>query len=550
MRTKYIFISGGVISGLGKGIIVSSVSLLLKSYGFKVAPIKCDPYLNVDAGTMNPIIHGEVFVTDDGLETDQDLGHYERFLHESLSKLNYMTSGQVYSSVIENERSFKYGGICVETIPHVPQEIIRRINLLAGKTKADFIVIEIGGTSGEYQNAMYLETARQMKLKNPNDVLHIHTAYLPLPPSLGELKSKPVQTSVKLLNMAGVQPDMIIGRAEKPIDHSRKEKIAVFCNLAIENIFSNPDVENIYNVPIILEEQNITERIIKKLKVQNSNVKTKTQNLKLLKQWKQLIKNIKNIRQPVKIAIVGKYFTSGDYSLEDAYICVMEAVKHACWQLKLKPEITWIDSEKLEKDGVEMLKKFAGIIVPQGWGDRGTEGKILAAGFARKNKIPYLGLCFGMQLACVEFARNVCGLNSANSMEINPKTSHPVIHVMSDQQKYLAKHQYGGTIRLGSWPCKLKKNTLLYNIYKNHKSYKNYIYERHRHRYEFNQKYKKLFEKNGMIFSGMSPDRKLVEAVELKNHPFFLGVQFHPEFKSRPLSPHPIFIEFIKKCQK
>lgn len=538
MPTKYIFVSGGVISGVGKGICTASISLLLKSAGFKVSPIKCDPYLNLDAGTMNPVVHGEVFVTDDGMETDQDIGHYERFLNQDLTRLNYMTLGQVYSAIIARERNLEYGGICVEVVPHVPQEIIRRIKELGQKTKADFVIIEIGGTAGEYQNMMFLEANREMKLKNPGDVLHVHVAYLPLPPSLGELKSKPVQTSVRLLNETGIQPDIIIGRSEKPLDKIRREKIATFCNVLESDVFAAPDVPSIYEVPLILENQGFSERILKKL-----GLAKKKRNLE---DWQSLIAKIRSAKKEVKVGLVGKYFLSGEYSLEDSYVCVLEAIKHACWYLGVKPKISWVDSERLKKEGTGSLKDFSGIIIPQGWGSRGIEGKILTAQYARENKIPYLGLCFGMQMAVIEFARNVCGLPHANTTEADPKTPHPVIHIMPDQRQYLEKHQYGGTIRLGAWPCKILPETKLAGAYGGGKSL--VVKERHRHRFEFNLKYRQLFEEHGMVISGTSPDGKLVEAVELANHPFFLGTQFHPEFKSRPLAPHPVFLAFVRSC--
>ncbi|MCL5797756.1 MAG: CTP synthase [Patescibacteria group bacterium] len=548
MPTKYIFVSGGVISGLGKGITAASIAILLKSAGFKVSPIKADPYLNLDAGTMNPIIHGETFVTEDGLETDQDLGHYERFIDENLTKLNYMTAGQVYLSVIERERRLEYEGVCVETIPHIPREIIRRLKALATKSKADFVILEIGGTVGEYQNAMFLEAARELALSNPKDVLNIHVAYLPLPPSLGELKSKPVQTSVQLMHMAGVTPDIIIGRAVKEVDRARKEKIATFCSIDINDVFSNPDLPTIYQVPEYLENQGITDRILDKLGLQRRSSD--------LSKWHLFIQKILSSRKKLKIGIVGKYFRSGDFSLEDSYVCVIEAVKQASWWNGIEPEIIWIDSLDVEKKGEDaVLSGFDGLIVPQGWGSRGIEGKIKTASYARKHKIPYLGLCFGMQLAAIEFARNVCKLQEANTEEADPKTKNPVIHIMPNQKDYLAKRQYGGTMRLGAWPCVLKKGSLIYEAYNKwtklgvNTQYKlPEVEERHRHRYEFNNKYKKIFEKNGMVFSGVSPDGLLVEAIELSDHPFFVGTQFHPEFKARPLNPHPLFLEFISAC--
>ncbi|MBI3380136.1 CTP synthase [Candidatus Gottesmanbacteria bacterium] len=548
MQTKFIFVSGGVISGLGKGIVTASISVLLKSAGYKVAPIKADPYLNLDAGTMNPVIHGETFVTEDGMETDQDLGHYERFVDKNLTKLNYMTAGQVYLSVLERERRLEYNGVCVETIPHIPQEIIKRLKLLAEKSKADFVIMEVGGTVGEYQNAMFLEASREMLLKQPKDILNVHVAYLPLPPSLGELKSKPVQTSVQLMNMAGVKPDIIIGRAEKEMDETRKEKIATFCSIAKEDIYSDPDLPSIYQVPEYLESQGLTERIVEKLGLSRKKSD--------LSKWHIFNQKILAARKKVKIGIVGKYFRSGEFSLEDSYVCVIEAVKQACWWNGVAPDITWIDSLDVEKKGEQaVLSGYAGLIVPQGWGSRGIEGKIATAGFARKNKVPYLGLCFGMQHACIEFGRNVCKLNKANTEEVDPATPHPIIHIMPNQKEYLAKKKYGGTIRLGAWPCVLTKGTVIYDAYQKWtKLGINSLYslpqvdERHRHRYEFNNKYKKLFEEKGMIFSGMSPDGLLVEAIELKDHPFFVGTQYHPELKARPLNPHPLFLEFIAAC--
>jgi len=554
MTTKYIFISGGVISGVGKGITTASVSLLLKSCGLKVAPIKADPYINLDAGTMNPVVHGETFVTEDGLETDQDLGHYERFLNENLTRLNYMTLGQVFQSVIQRERSMGYGGKCVELVPHIPEEIIQRLENLKSNAKAEVVIFEIGGTSGEYQNLVFLEAARELKFNNPQDVLNIHVAYLPLPPSLGELKSKPVQASVRFLNSAGIQPDIIIGRAPRPIDEARREKIATFCGVKKEDVFSSHDAHSIYEVPEILDSQGLTRRILTKLGLGMTEPKLKT--------WHDFVAKIGQAKRGIKIAIVGKYFRSGDFSLEDSYICVIEAVKQACWWQGLQPKITWIDSLDVERKGTRILEGFSGIIIPQGWGSRGVEGKIATAGFARVNKIPYLGLCFGMQMAVIEFARNVCHLKDANTEEVDPKTPHPVIHIMPNQKEYLAKHQYGGTIRLGAWPCKLVKGTKTRECYRRHAEFISasktilnqvqdddwFISERHRHRYELNNKYREVLAKNGMVVSGVSPDGNLVEAIELTDHPFFIGTQYHPELKSRPLSPHPLFLEFIKAC--
>lgn len=553
MSPKYIFISGGVISGVGKGITTASISLLLKSRGFKVAPIKCDPYVNIDAGTIRPQEHGEVFVCDDGIETDQDLGHYERFLNDSLSRANYVTTGQIYQEIIRRERAFEYEGEDVEVVPHVPEEMIRRFKEAGEKKQADFVIVEIGGTVGEYQNILFIEANRIMKVRDKEDVLHVHVGYLPTPLSIGEMKSKPVQTSVKILNETGIQPDFIIGRSIKPMDQKRKERLAWLCNVDIEDIISNPDVQSIYEVPLILEKQQLTDKILRRFGLRSPKNKD-------LKKWQELVKGIKKIEKSnarkVKIAIVGKYQRVGDFKLEDAYISVVEAIKHAAWENKVKQEILWIDSEKIENCGLPRKLKMAdGIIVPQGWGSRGVEGKIKAVQYARENKIPYLGLCFGMQMAVIEFARNVCGLKGANSAEVNPKTPHPVIHIMPDQKKYLQKHQYGGTIRLGTWPCRVKSETLLWKIYQRLKTKDQgpkTIFERHRHRYEFNNEYKEKLTKAGLVISGVSPDGKLVEAIELskKQHPFFVGTQFHPEYKSRPLNPHPLFVQFFKAVEQ
>ncbi len=535
--------TGGVISGLGKGIVTASIGLLLKQAGFKVSLIKCDMYLNIDAGTMSPFEHGEIFVTDDGEECDQDVGHYERFLGQTSKEKNYITSGKIYWSVLQKERSLKYGGKCVETFPFIPDEIQKKIKKAAGD--ADFAVIELGGTVGEYQNIIFLETARRIASQNPYNVCFVHLGYLPIPHSLGEMKTKPMQQSIMNLNSAGIWPDIVICRAEKRTDKIRQEKISVAAGLPAKAVISSPDINIIYQSPLILEEQSLSSLIFEKL-----NLKAKKPDLK---SWRQAITKIKKVKKKVKIALVAKYYSSGKFSLEDSYISVTEAVNHAAWVSNVKAEIVWYDSEKGEKEGFKDLGKVDGIIIPQGWGSRGVEGKIKAVSFAREKKIPYLGLCFGMQMAAIEFGRNVCGLKKANSTEVNPKTLHPVIHIMAEQKEYLKKKQFGGTIRLGAWPCVLKKNSRLFKIYKQsgQQAISNgqlIVNERHRHRYEFNQKYKKLFEKKGVVFSGLSPDGKLIEAIELpkKMHPFFVGTQFHPELKSKFLKPHPLFAAFIK----
>ena len=528
-RVKFVIISGGVLSGLGKGITSASIGLLLKSRGIKVTAMKCDMYLNIDAGTMNPIEHGEVFVTDDGQETDQDLGHYERFLEVNLGKENYTTNGQIYKLVLDKERKLEYGGKCVEPYHHIPPEIIKKWYGAGEAQKADVALIELGGTVGEYEGLLFFEAFRRLKLTNPKDVILIHVGYLPAPQSIGELKSKPLQQSVSVLNSLGIMPDFIVCRSEKAVDEKRKGKIAMSSGLPIENIIAAPDVESIYEVPMVLEKQHFAEKIIKKLKIKHEK--------KNLNDWKDLVKSIKTSKKQVDIGIIGKYQKTGDYVLKDSYVCVVESLKHAGWKLGLKPNLVWFDAENLNND----YSKLAGIIIPQGWGKRGIEGKINAIKYARENNVPYLGLCFGMQMAVIEFARNVLNLKNANTEEADPDTKYPVIHTMNYQKELIKNHEYGGTIRLGSYPCKIKKGTKLSKIYK-----QTLISERHRHRYEFNNKYKNQFEKAGMVISGTSPDGKLVEAIELPNHKFFIGTQFHPEYKSRPLSPHPIFVDFLK----
>ncbi|MBI2595447.1 CTP synthase [Candidatus Daviesbacteria bacterium] len=534
-NVKYIFVSGGVISGIGKGIATASIALLLKSAGYRVAPVKMDPYLNVDAGTMNPVIHGEVYVLDDGSETDQDLGHYERFSGIALDRTNFTTSGQVYLSVIERERALEYDGECVEAIPHITEEFIRRAEAAGKKGRADVVVIEIGGTVGEMQNSFIFEANRILKLKKPDDVIHIHLTYLPIPPSVGEMKSKPAQMSVKELNSMGIQPDILLARSEVALDESRRKKLALFCALEDADIISAPDVGNIYEIPLNFEKGNLTERILKKLKL-----KRKKKDLKV---WQAFVDKAGMVKTPVKIGIVGKYFATGDFTLPDSYVSVIEAVKHACFSLGFKPEIGWIDSSKVSDN---ILSEYGGIIVPGGFGSRGVEGKLQTIKFARENNIPYLGLCFGMQLAVVEYAGNVLGLKDAHTTEIDPKTKHPVIHIMPDQIKKMLTKDYGGSMRLGAWDCVLKKGSLVWELYNNY----TLISERHRHRFEFNNKYLERFQKSGMKIAGASPDKKLVEIIEIPAHPFFVGVQFHPELKSQPLKPHPLFLGLIKAASK
>lgn len=558
---KFIFVSGGVVSGLGKGITAATIGLLLKSKGYKVTNIKIDMYLNVDAGTIRPQEHGEVFVTEDGMETDQDLGNYERFIGETLKKDNYITTGQVYKAVIDRERAFGYEGEDVEAIPHITDEINNRIKKAGKMNKADIVIIELGGTVGEYQNGLFFEASRLLRLKQPKDVIQVHVTYLPFLKNIGELKSKPAQQSAHLLNAMGIQADFLVARSENPIDEKRKEKLSVFCNITPEGIICNPDLDSVYKLPAYFENQKFAEKILKKfgLKVKPSAPG--------LREWYKFVENKEKANKTIKIAVVGKYFVTGDHKLTDSYVSVIEAIKQAAWTQRLIPELAWINSDDVENDKVS-LKGYDGIVVPQGWGTRGAEGKIKAVKFARENKIPYLGLCFGMQMAVIEFARNVVGLKGANSIEVDKTTKFPVIHIMPDQEKYLAKKQYGGTIRLGAWPCKLIPKTKLSSIYEKFGKEKNspwnesnglnvapegmanIIYERHRHRYEFNNDFREQLEKAGLIISGTSPDGQLVEAIELNNHPFFVATQFHPEYIARPLTPHPIFMAFIEAVKK
>jgi len=534
-KTRYIFVIGGVMSGIGKGITTASIGKILKSKGFKIEAIKIDPYINIDAGTMNPIEHGEVFVTEDGLETDQDLGNYERFLDQDIYADNYMTTGRVYEAVITRERNLGYKGRCVEVVPHIPEEIIRRIKRVGKKDNADFVLIEIGGTAGEYQNLLFLEAARMMHLGHPEDVLFVLVSYLPMPKKIGEMKTKPTQYATRTLNNAGIQPDFIIARSDDPLDEPRKRKISIFCNIDKDDVISAPDIQNIYEVPLNFEKDKLGDKILNKF-----GLKPKKKNFR---NWQNLIKTIKNSRKITEIGIIGKYFSSGNFVLSDSYISVIEAVKHAAWHHQRKPKILWLNSEEYEKNPKKIaeLKKLNGVIVPGGYGERGTEGKIRTIEFCRKNKIPYLGLCYGMQMAVIEFARNICGLKGAHTTEINPQTQYPVIDLMPEQKTNLQNDRYGGTMRLGAYRCQLVNKTKAQQAYKTKE-----VFERHRHRYEFNNDFRELLEEKGLVISGFNPERNLVEIIELKNHPFFVATQFHPEFKSRPLRPHPLFREFIR----
>ncbi|MCK4918688.1 MAG: CTP synthase [Candidatus Pacebacteria bacterium] len=560
---KYIFVTGGVMSGIGKGITASSIGKILQARGLKITAIKIDPYVNVDAGTMNPTEHGEVAVLNDGYETDQDMLNYERFLNIDLPNINYMTTGRVYLSVIEKERNLEYKGKCVQVVPHVPLEIIERIEKAAKMADADVTVIEIGGTVGEYENVLFLEAARMLKNKYPKDVMYTMLSYLPIPSNIGEMKTKPTQHAVRNLNAVGIQPDILVARSDVSLDKKRKEKIALFCNIDANNVVSAPDVESIYDVPLNFEKDKISDLIVEKLNLQK---RVKKSNLNT---WKNFVKKIHNGGKQLDIAIVGKYFDSGDFFLSDAYISVIEAVKFSCYKIDCKPKIHWLNSKEFEsahRGGtgnlkLSSLKKYDGVIVPGGFGSSGIDGKLKVIQYVRENKIPFLGLCYGMQLAVIEYARNVLKMKDANTVEIDPKTKYPVIDIMPEQKELMKNKDYGGTMRLGAYPAILKKGTIARKAYGKDK-----ISERHRHRFEVNPDFiDKLISKD-LIFSGTSPDGKLMEILELgdknsapsaankskggKNHPFFVATQFHPEYKARPLNPHPIFTEFLKACKK
>ena len=540
------------MSGIGKGITVASTARILKDYGFRVSAVKIDPYLNVDAGTMNPTEHGEVFVTEDGLECDQDIGNYERFIGDNIPRENYMTSGTVYKAVIDRERNLNYGGKCVQVIPHITDEVEKRLLNVGRKNKADFVLVEIGGTVGEYENLLFLETGRIMKLKMAqgegscrgtsagiasDKVMFMLVSYFPIPKMVGEMKTKPTQHAVRAMNSAGIQPDIIIARSSQPLDDIRKQKVSIFCNVAPQNVISAPDISSIYEVPINFEKDNLGNRIMMKF-----GLKPKQKNFR---NWNNFIKKARSASRPVKIGIVGKYFGTGDFTLSDSYISVIEAIKHAAWSLNLKPEITWLNSESYEKTPVslEELKNFDGVIVPGGFGKRGVEGKMMAINYVRKNNIPFLGLCYGLQLAVIEFARNACGLDDAHTTEVNPKTSQPIITTMPDQLVNIKEKRMGGSMRLGAYKCKLAKNSLSRSLYGS-----DIISERHRHRYEVNNEYRSVLEKKGLLISGINPERNLAEIIELPQNKFFIATQFHPELKSRPLSPHPLFVGLIKSA--
>ena len=536
---KYIFVVGGVISGVGKGITTSSIGKILQSHGYRVTAMKIDPYVNVDAGTMNPTEHGEVFVLKDGDETDQDMGNYERFLDTSLSRDNYMTTGRVYLSVIEKERALAYKGKCVQVVPHIPYEVINRINNAVDKANAEIVVIEVGGTVGEYENILFLETARMLKIKNPDDVLFAIVSYLPTPSKVGEMKTKPTQHAVRALNSAGIQPDFIIARSDIALDNKRKEKLALFCNVLPESVISAPDVDSIYDVPVNFEKDKLGEKILKRLNLKSRGTTA------VWKEWEAFARKANKVKDEVRIAVVGKYFDTGDYVLSDSYLSVIEALKYSAIHQGKKAKLVWLSADTFEGKNPPLaeLIGFDGILIPGGFGSRGVEGKINVIRFAREHKIPYFGICYGMQLAVIEYARNVLGFNDATSREIDPKSKHIVIDIMEGQKENIKSGNLGGSMRLGAYEAVLKKGTIARNVYGEDR-----IVERHRHRFEVNPEYIEALESKGLVFSGRSPDGRLMEIAELPAsvHPFFLGAQFHPEFEARPLATHKLFSAFIK----
>jgi CTP synthase len=546
---KYIFVIGGVMSGVGKGIATSSIGLILKSKGHKVSLIKADPYLNVDAGTMNPTEHGEVFVMKDGLETDQDMGNYERFLHEDIEQDNYMTSGMIYKSVIERERALGYGGKCVEAIPHVRDEIIQRFKKAAEKHDSDITLVEIGGTIGDYQNIMFMEAARTMKIDTPHDVTIIVVSYVPIPGTLGEMKSKPTQNAIRQLNATGLHPDFVIARSEIALDKKRKEKIAVSCNIKEQNVISAPDIQSIYDVPINFEKDKIGDAILQSLYMKKAGGQEllKKDGDALWKKWLTFTKKVHAVKtKKMSIAIIGKYFDSGDFTLSDSYLSVIEALKISATHAEVELSIEWIDSKKIEKGEMQLRDVFTrnqGLIVPGGFGTSGVDGILSAIQYVREHNIPFLGICYGMQLAVIEYARTVCKLDGAHTTEIDKKAKHKIIDIMESQKENLVKYVMGGSMRLGSYTCMLKQGSICAKLYGARE-----VVERHRHRYEVNTMYVKQLAAEGLVFSGTSPDEKLMEMIELPKdkHVYFVATQAHPEFRARPTSPHPLFDGLVK----
>ncbi|CAM4326211.1 CTP synthase [Aquirufa beregesia] len=527
-KSKYIFVTGGVTSSLGKGIIASSLAKLLQARGLSCTIQKFDPYINIDPGTLNPYEHGECYVTNDGAETDLDLGHYERFLNTPTSQANNITTGRIYHNVITKERRGDYLGKTVQVVPHITDEIKRNILLLGETGKFDIVITEIGGCVGDIESLPFIEAARQLKWDlGEKNTLFIHLTLIPYLSSAGELKTKPTQHSVKTLSESGIQPDILVCRTEHPLPQEMKRKIGLFCNVTEQDVIEAMDAETIYDVPLLMKEERLDSRVLYKLDIYND----KDSNLV---NWKSFLSKLKNPKFEISIGLIGKYV-----ELKDSYKSIAESFIHAGVANEIKVNVKWISSETMDDENTqETLTGLDGILVAPGFGERGIQGKINAVKFARENKIPFLGICLGMQCAVIEFARNVIGLEDAHSFEMNPETPYPVIDIMEDQKKISEK---GGTMRLGSYPCKIEKGTLAYKIYG-----KSSIQERHRHRYEFNNTYLDQYHQAGMVTSGVNPDSNLVEIVELPNHPFFVGVQFHPEYKSTVEAPSPLFVHFVK----
>lgn len=527
MSTKYIFVTGGVVSSLGKGITAAALGTLLKSRGLKVTIQKFDPYINFDPGTMSPYQHGEVFVTDDGAETDLDLGHYERFIDNNLNKSSNVTTGKIYWSVISKERKGDFLGGTVQVIPHITNEIKSRVKRVAQQGEVDVVITEIGGTVGDIEGLPFLEAIRQMKSDIGREhVMYIHVTLIPYLAKSGELKTKPTQHSVKELRSIGIQPDVIVCRTEQALSQEMKDKLALFCDIDPQAVIENTDLDTIYEVPLKMNAEGLDDIVVRKLGLPQAHYD--------LTEWKDLVAKIKNLQKKVTIGLVGKYV-----ALKDAYLSVAESLLHAGFENGCDVDIRWIQAEDVETEGAaQLLSGLDGILVPGGFGDRGIEGKVAAVRYARENRIPFFGICLGMHCATIEFARNVCGWEDAHSTEFSPETKHPVIDLLPEQKDV---EDLGGTMRLGLYPCKVERDTFTHSAYEDE-----IIYERHRHRYELNNVYRERLEKKGLVLAGTSPDDRLVEIVELKDHPWFLATQFHPEFKSRPNRPHPLFRDFVR----
>ena len=527
---KFVFVTGGVVSSIGKGIVAASLGRLLKSKGYSVSILKLDPYLNVDPGTMSPFQHGEVFVTEDGAETDLDLGHYERFTDTAMSRLNSVTTGSIYQAVINKERRGDYDGRTVQVIPHITREIRERIKRVANNSGADVVISEIGGTVGDIESLPFLEAIREFKgdVKR-NDVVYVHVTLLPYIGTSGEIKTKPTQHSVKELRSIGIQPDILVCRSDRPINDELKNKIGGFCGVNSDAVIASLDADSIYSVPLALKDEGLCKEVLDCLDLNDHESD--------LKDWERLVHKLRNPGPSVKVALVGKYV-----QLNDAYLSVVEALRHACISHDASLDLHWINAENIESEGAEkLLQGMDAIVVPGGFGNRGVNGKIAAIRWAREQRVPFLGLCLGMQCAVIEWARNIAGLEDASSAELNPNSKHPVIHLLPEQQDVV---DLGGTMRLGVYPCRLQTNTTGQSLYN-----EEVVYERHRHRYEFNNSYRTLLMESGYVISGTSPDGRLVELIELKNHPFFIACQYHPEFLSRPGKPHPLFSGLIQAAQ-